>query len=133
MGVDILKCYKALDIHEGATAQTIRKAYVELCHVWDPARYVDNPGLRQQAETKRKEIDEAYDAFRAFMPELEGPPDATKHVPIDILSKSIDERDFEEGWSPARVIRVVLIVLVLIGIFWLGAMCLLKLVAHGYA
>ena len=73
---DILKCYDILDVRSGATVSQVRKAYVELAHVWDPVKYAGNPVLRVQAETKRAEIDAAYQALTAFLPDINRPEDA---------------------------------------------------------
>jgi len=52
----------------------VRKAYVSLAHVWDPNLHAGNPKLRQLAEQKRKEIDAAYNALQAFLPDLRTSP-----------------------------------------------------------
>lgn len=70
---DVLECYKVLDVPAGCPPALIRKAYVALCQVWDPARFVDNPPLRTRAEEKRRELDEAYRYLKEFLPELRGP------------------------------------------------------------
>lgn len=88
-GDDILKCYKVFDLEPGASADKIRFAYVELSHVWDPSRHVNNPILRSRAEQKRYEIEQAYQAFSNFLPELRRLPGPAK--------KSADpDRDFKE-------------------------------------
>ncbi len=86
---DTLKCYKILEVEPGAPAERIRHSYIELTRVWDPDRYVDNPMLRFQADKKRKEIEEAYQALRVFLPELQGPE--------GVSQKSVrPSRDFTE-------------------------------------
>ena len=79
--VDILKCYETLDIPPGAVVEQVRKSYVALAHVWDPARHVNNPPLRQLAERKRKEIDAAYAALCEFLPDLRRDSDAESSEP----------------------------------------------------
>ena len=70
---DILKCYQILDLAPGVPAEMVRRSYIELTQVWDPARYENNPVLYARAEQKRNEIDEAYRTIRAFLPELQNP------------------------------------------------------------
>jgi len=65
---DVLKCYKVLDLPPGATAEQIRKAYVDLAHVWHPDRFPHNPILREQALEKMRDIDDAYKTLIGFLP-----------------------------------------------------------------
>ncbi len=107
---DTLACYKILDIEPGSSAESVRKAYIALARTWDPERYVNNPVLRAQAEKKRKEIDEAYNAIRFFLPELQDP---------DIESKKMrrPHRDFQElatGTQPLSTKTVISVLFVVI-------------------
>jgi hypothetical protein len=131
MELDSMKCYKTLDLQPGAGAGEIRQKYLELCHVWDPERYVDNPLLRQQADTRRKEIEEAYNGLRAFLPELRTPSDDQPQMIKDMIHKDLEMMEFNDRWSFKRVSLIVVIALVLIGIFWIGAEILERLVMHG--
>ena len=112
---DTLKCYKVLDLEPGATAESVRRSYIELSHVWDPSRYQNNSVLREKAELKRKEIDEAYEALRAFLPELQNASGA--------VAKSVrPERDFTElsremPVERSRAILGILVAIVLVLIF----------------
>lgn len=67
---DVLKLYEVLDLHPGATAQQVRRAYVELAHVWHPDRFQGNPVLRARAVLKMEEIEEAYQGLRRILPEI---------------------------------------------------------------
>ena len=81
---------KCLDLEPGAPAESVRRSYIELTHVWDPERYVNNAVLRTRAEQKRKEIDEAYQAIRAFLPELQNSSEGA------VEKDARPERDFTE-------------------------------------
>lgn len=89
--VDILKCYQVLDIAPGATVEQVRKSYLELAHVWDPAQHVNNPPLRVIAEQKRKEIDAAYAALSEFLPDLRRGLDAEKAPDPERPADAIDD------------------------------------------
>lgn len=108
--IDTLECYKILDIEPGSSAERIRRAYIELSRTWDPARYVNNPVLRAQAEKKHKEIEEAYKAIRFFLPSLqeaEGAPKKSSHM----------IRDFKElatGSQPLSIKTVVGVLLAVV-------------------
>lgn len=71
MPPDTLKCYEVLGVEPGASAERIRKAYVDLALTWDPSSHEKNPILRAETEKRRHEIDEAYRSIRFFLPELQ--------------------------------------------------------------
>ncbi|GIM30690.1 molecular chaperone DnaJ [Clostridium polyendosporum] len=52
--------YETLGLKEGATQEEIKKAYRELAKKYHPDQYGNNP-LRDLAENKMREINEAYD------------------------------------------------------------------------
>jgi DnaJ-like protein len=123
---DTLEQYRVLGVEPGASAKKIRSAYLELVRTWDPERYVDNPVLREEAEEKRKEIEEAYQAIRFFLPELQGPPDETE--------KPRFRRDFKEMAVDPRVERTrtvmgILVLIILLMIFGWAVYLLVK--GHG--
>jgi preprotein translocase subunit Sec63 len=131
MELDSMKCYKTLDLAPGTSAAEIRKAYLELCHVWDPEKYPDNLVLRQRAENRRREIEEAYNGLRAFLPELNAPAGEQPEVIKEMIRKDLDMLEFNDRWSARRVLLILIIAVALVGIFWLGAEILQRLVMHG--
>ena len=52
--------YKVLGVPENADMETVKKAYYDLVKKYHPDKYGDNP-LKDLAEEKLKEINEAYD------------------------------------------------------------------------
>lgn len=52
--------YKVLGVNEGATNEEIRAAYLSLVKKYHPDKYTD-PDMKQLANEKLKEINEAYD------------------------------------------------------------------------
>ncbi len=58
--------YQVLGVPEGASPEAIRAAYRELVKKYHPDRYQDNP-LKELAEEKLKEINEAYDILSKQM------------------------------------------------------------------
>ena len=52
--------YKVLGVPENADAETVKKAYYDLVKKYHPDKYANNP-LKELAEEKLKEINEAYD------------------------------------------------------------------------
>ena len=112
---DTLQCYKILGIEPGCSAKRVRKAYRDLAHLWDPADHKDNPERRAEAEKMRKEIDEAYEAIRFFLPELQGSEDDVKK-PVR-FSRDFNEMTTETPVETTRMVMGILVALVLIMIF----------------
>lgn len=64
--MDILRCYKILELDHEASMGEAREAYIDMARVWHPDRFADNPRLRKKAEEKLKEINIAYAEIRAL-------------------------------------------------------------------
>lgn len=62
-----MQAREALDVlalRPGATSAEIKEAYRDLVKVWHPDRFGDDQRLRQKAEAKLKEINEAYNLLQ---------------------------------------------------------------------
>jgi len=64
--MDILRCYKILELDHKASMDKAREAYIDMARVWHPDRFNDSPRLRKKAEEKLKEINIAYAEIRAL-------------------------------------------------------------------
>jgi curved DNA-binding protein CbpA len=53
--------WKVLGVRQGASQEEIKSAYRRLVKQYHPDRYADNP-LKELAQEKLKQINEAYDA-----------------------------------------------------------------------
>ena len=58
--MDIITCYKILELDREASMGEAREAYIDMARVWHPDRFTDSPRLRKKAEEKFKEINIAY-------------------------------------------------------------------------
>ena len=65
--MDILKCYKILELDHESSMDEAREAYIDMARVWHPDRFTNNPRLRKKAEEKLKEINIAYTEIRALL------------------------------------------------------------------
>ena len=65
--MDILRCYKILELDHEASINEAREAYIDMARVWHPDRFTDNPRLRKKAEEKLKAINIAYAEIRALL------------------------------------------------------------------
>ena len=65
--MDILRCYKILELDQKASIKEAREGYIDMVRVWHPDRFTDNPRLRKKAEEKLKEINIAYAEIKALL------------------------------------------------------------------
>ena len=63
--MDILRCYKILELDHEASMEEAREAYIDMARVWHPDRFTGNPRLRKKAEEKLKVINIAYAEIRS--------------------------------------------------------------------
>lgn len=61
---DLQRYYEILGVEPGSPPDEIRQAWRELAQVWHPDRFTANERLRQKAQDKLKEVNEAYEALR---------------------------------------------------------------------
>lgn len=66
MKMDLQTCFQVLELPKDASQEQIRQAYRDLVAIWHPDRFADRPRLRQRAEAKLKEINEAYETLESF-------------------------------------------------------------------
>ena len=65
MNDELSNYYFVLGLRPGASAADMKAAHRDLAKVWHPDRFVHDPQLRQKAEHRLKEINEAYDQLRS--------------------------------------------------------------------
>jgi DnaJ-class molecular chaperone len=58
-------CYRALDLQPTATIEEVRASYIELVKVWHPDRFGNDEKLREKANRKMSEINDAYQKIMA--------------------------------------------------------------------
>jgi hypothetical protein len=64
--MDIRRSFEILELHHAATEAEARQAYKDIVNVWHPDRFYSNPRLKQKAEKKLKEVNEAYEMIKVF-------------------------------------------------------------------
>ena len=57
--------YHVLGIQSGASKEEIKQVYHDLVKVWHPDRFLHDEALKQKAEARLKEINEAYEKLMA--------------------------------------------------------------------
>ncbi len=58
--MDCRKYFETLDLKPGASSEEVSQAYRDLVKIWHPDRFFGSPRLRQKAEEKLKEVNQAY-------------------------------------------------------------------------
>jgi hypothetical protein len=74
------KYFDILELDESATIEAVERAYQELTNAWRPENYQNLPRYRRKAETKLKEINEAYAQLKSYLaarPQPEALPQQT--------------------------------------------------------
>ena len=110
---DTLQQYQVLGLEPGASAERVRKAYLDLAQTWNPARYRDSP-LFAAAKKKREEIEEAYNAIRFFMPELQDLSLVRAERKMSTQWRDFKEMEFQPATEKSRGLLGLLAGLVLV-------------------
>lgn len=58
--------YKILEIETNASREEIKQAYRHLAKIWHPDRFYNDPKMKQQADEKIKQINQAYEALKYY-------------------------------------------------------------------
>lgn len=64
--LDVERYYRTLDLSPGASQEDIHQSYKDLVLVWHPDRFASLPRLRQKAQCKLQEINEAHEQLRSL-------------------------------------------------------------------
>jgi len=65
--MDIRQCFDVLELDSNASIDEAKQAYKDMVNIWHPDRFSNNPRLKQKAEDKLKEINEAYETVQSFL------------------------------------------------------------------
>lgn len=83
---DLERWYRILELEPGASFDEVKQAYRDLARIWHPDRFGGDPRLRQRAENRQKEINEAFQQLEAHADEL-----GHTHQPITPSATKSDE------------------------------------------
>ena len=83
VGTDRREWYKALGLSPGASPEDIGTAYRDLVKIWHPDRFKSDPRVREKAEAKLKELNEAYRGLLPALPEPEPQPPQASGLDAD--------------------------------------------------
>ncbi|MDX1708040.1 MAG: DnaJ domain-containing protein, partial [Desulfobacterales bacterium] len=112
------KYFDILELNESASIEDLERAYKELSNAWRPENFQNLPRYRRKAELKLREVNEAYERLKSFLPakpylaEHEHPPEteaAFDQIEPDLNQQQADpehgsfaERSFESEPPPAQ-------------------------------
>lgn len=91
--MDIRQCFDILELNSNASIDEAKQAYKDMVNIWHPDRFSNNPRLKQKAEDKLKEINEAYEMMQSFLSskkplEPEKAPHAKGNSGVDISANA---------------------------------------------
>lgn len=97
--MDIRQCFDVLELDSNASIDEAKQAYKDMVNIWHPDRFSNNPRLKQKAEDKLKEINEAYEMMQSFLSskkplEPEKAPQAKAYSGADISANASSETGF---------------------------------------
>jgi len=100
--MDIRRFFDILELDRDATMDEAKRAYKDLVNIWHPDRFSNNPRLRQKAEDKLKEINEAYETVKSFLSskksvESEKTPQAKAEDKTETSAKGRAEADYHKS------------------------------------
>lgn len=75
--MEIEHALKVLGLGKEATQKDIKQVYRDLSLVWHPDRFTNNQRLQNKGEEKLKEINEAYEILKNYIPQT-----LTQHLPL---------------------------------------------------
>jgi COMPASS component SWD3 len=65
------KHYEILGLQANASLQEVKQAHRKLAKTWHPDRFLNNPHLKQEAEERIRQINQAYEALKSYRPNCE--------------------------------------------------------------
>ena len=66
--MDIKRSFEILELDSDASIDEVKEAYKDLVNIWHPDRFSTKPRLKQKAEKKLKEINQAYETLKSLLP-----------------------------------------------------------------
>jgi len=90
------KWLKVLGLARGASEQAIREAYRDLIKVWHPDRFGSDERLRQKAEERLRELNDAFAHLQNYRP-----ADSFSRTPPPTANRS----GTRAAWSPGETFR----------------------------
>ena len=101
--MDIRRCFDILELDRDATVDKAKQAYKDLVNIWHPDRFSNNPRLRQKAEERLKEVNEAYETVKPFLssekplePEKAPQPKAEAKAEAEASAKAGAEAEYRK-------------------------------------
>ncbi|MFO8165004.1 MAG: DnaJ domain-containing protein [Desulfatiglandales bacterium] len=104
--MDIKQCFDVLELDNNASIDDAKQAYKDMVNIWHPDRFSSNPRLKQKAEDKLKEINEAYEIMQSYLSSKKPPqpdkptyakPDSGASLRTDVSSRAKHTKSYSEA------------------------------------
>ena len=101
--MDIRQCFDVLELDSNASIDEAKQAYKDMVNIWHPDRFSNNPRLKQKAEDKLKEINEAYEMMQSFLSSKKPlEPEKAPHEKADSESDISANASSRSGYRMSR-------------------------------
>ena len=126
---DIAKYYEILGLGPEVSKEAIKQAYKDLLNVWNPDSFTNDSALKQKAQEKINEIDEAYEKLIIYISEknnerpfqkISGVKDAPKERGTDSNPKLTAQQQFipSKKGHIKKIVFIIVAIMVLLFIFY---------------
>lgn len=118
--MDIIDCYKRLDLQYGASREEVRKAYVELTQVWHPDRFSGNPLIHARARETMQAIEKAYRTLNSYAGKIEALNERTALSSSEKNRSDRETRPRLQATALKYMLTGGLVVAILVGVTYLS-------------
>jgi DnaJ-like protein len=104
LSTELGRAYEVLGVKPGVSDRELKAAHRDLAKVWHPDRFLHDPRLREKAQEKLKEINEAYEQLISRNKRRYTPPPPTHSSAPDVVRVSVRPRIEWHWWIVAPLL-----------------------------
>ena len=104
MSTELGRAYEVLGVKPGVSDRELKAAHRDLAKVWHPDRFLHDPRLREKAQEKLKEINEAYEQLISRNRRRCTPPPPRRSSAPDVVRVSVRRGIGWHWWVAAPLV-----------------------------